>query len=76
MDHDYELASYDRQTSHIYNKEKLSKPAEYYAMVRPVNNQLEEVVRAEKAAKKAEREAAKAAKAAQKDVGGESVNGS
>lgn len=76
MDHDYELASFERLTDHIYNKEKLSKPADYYAMVRPGNNRLEEAVRAEKAAKKAEREAAKAAKAAQKDADAASEDGS
>ena len=66
MDHDYELASYDRQEKHIFDKDRLSRPAEYYAEIRPVNYQREEVVRAEKAAKKAERAAAKAAKAAGK----------
>ena len=35
MDHDYELASYDRTEAHIYDKEKLLKPAEYYAEIRP-----------------------------------------
>ncbi len=66
MDHDYELASYDRTTAHIYDKEKLSKPTSYYAEIRPLNFQREETARAEeaaaKAAKKAEREARAQAK--------------
>ena len=59
MDHDYEIASYDRDTNHIINKERLSKPATYYAEIRPINAAKEEAVRLEK-------EAAKAQKAAQK----------
>ncbi|MCK5054105.1 MAG: 4Fe-4S binding protein, partial [Anaerolineales bacterium] len=30
MDHVYELASYDRSSGHIFNKERLSKPVSYY----------------------------------------------
>ena len=52
MDHDYEVASYERMHHHIYNKEKLSKPASYYAGIRPVNFALEEAARAEKEAAK------------------------
>ena len=33
MDHDFEIASYDRLSHHIFNKEKLSKPASYYASI-------------------------------------------
>ena len=54
MDHDFELASYERN---VYNMEKLLKPASYYKSIRP--NQYE-VNEAERKAK----EAAKAAKAA------------
>ncbi len=57
MDHDYELASYDRHTNHIFNKERLSKPASYYADIRPVNFAQEEQARAEKEAAKAARSA-------------------
>ncbi|MBX3049147.1 MAG: 4Fe-4S binding protein [Anaerolineales bacterium] len=64
MDHDYELASYDRHAEHIYNKEKLSKPVEYYASIRPANYTREEAVKAAEEAKKAEAAAAKAAAAA------------
>jgi NADH-quinone oxidoreductase subunit I len=52
MDHDYELASYNRFENHIYNKERLSKPVSYYASIRPSNYQQEEAARAAKAAAK------------------------
>ena len=55
MDHDYELAAYDRLEGHIYNKEKLSKPVSYYAGIRPLNYQAEEKARAEKETAKAAR---------------------
>ena len=57
MDHDFELASFDRTSAHIYNKEKLSRPVSYYAAIRPSNYAREEVVRAEKEVKKAARPA-------------------
>lgn len=57
MDHDYELASYDRHANHIFNKERLSKPASYYADIRPINYSAEEQARAEKEAAKAARKA-------------------
>ena len=60
MDHDYELASFDRHANHIFNKERLSRPVEYYAEIRPRNYQREEAIRLEKEAKKAARQAAKA----------------
>ena len=66
MDHDYELASFDRTEAHIYDKEKLMKPASYYASIRPVNYEREEAIRREKEEKKAEaarRKAERAAKA-------------
>jgi NADH-quinone oxidoreductase subunit I len=53
MDHVYELASYERLSGHIYNKERLSKPASYYAEIRPKNYAREEAARAEKEALKA-----------------------
>lgn len=61
MDHVYEIASYDRMAHHIYDKEKLSKPASYYAKIRPTNYAREEAARAAK-------EAEKAAKAAERPV--------
>jgi NADH-quinone oxidoreductase subunit I len=35
MDHDYELASYDRTGHHIYDKEKLSKEVRYWQSIAP-----------------------------------------
>jgi len=58
MDHDYELASYDRHSEHIFNKERLSKPASYYASIRPTNYAREEQARAEKEAAKAAKKGA------------------
>ncbi|UYN91112.1 MAG: 4Fe-4S binding protein [Anaerolineales bacterium] len=66
MDHDYEMASFDRHAEHIFNKEKLSKPASYYAGIRPTNYNREETLKAEEAAKKAAAAAAKAAAATAK----------
>jgi NADH-quinone oxidoreductase subunit I len=53
MDHDYELAVYDRIENNIYDKEKLLKPASHYKKIRPLNYQVQETARAEKLAKKA-----------------------
>jgi NADH-quinone oxidoreductase subunit I len=55
MDHEYELATYDRRRNHIYNLEKLGRPLSYYAGIRPVNNRREEAERAAKEAAKAAR---------------------
>jgi NADH-quinone oxidoreductase subunit I len=63
MDHDYELASYDRWGSHIYDKDRLMKPAEYYAGIRPRNFGIEKALRDEKEAKKAAAEKKKAERA-------------
>ena len=60
MDHDYEMASYDRTTAHIFDKEKLGKPVSYYAAIRPANYAREEKARAEEEAKKAAKAAAAA----------------
>ena len=54
MDHDYEIASYDRN---VLNMEDLLKSADYYASIRPENATREDEARRAK-------EAAKAAKAA------------
>ena len=35
MDHDYELASYDRTQNHIFDKDKLSKPFSYWKTIAP-----------------------------------------
>jgi len=63
MDHDYELASYDRMEEHIFDLERLRKPTEYYADIRPLNYGREEDIRREKEAKKVAAAAAKAARA-------------
>jgi NADH-quinone oxidoreductase subunit I len=55
MDHDYELATYDRFTNHIYDKDKLSRPVSYYASIRPSNFAREEAARLEKEKAKAAR---------------------
>ncbi|MDW8326236.1 MAG: 4Fe-4S binding protein [Anaerolineales bacterium] len=61
MDHDFELASYDRISAHIFDKERLGKPVSYYASIRPTNYAREEKARAEEEAKKAAKAAAKPA---------------
>lgn len=63
MDHDYELAVYDR-TDNIYNKARLSRPVSYYSKIRPTNYEREEKARAEAEAAKAAARAAKSAPAA------------
>jgi NADH-quinone oxidoreductase subunit I len=55
MDHNFELSSFDRTTKHIFDKERLSRPVEYYASIRPTNYAREETARAEKEAKKAKK---------------------
>jgi NADH-quinone oxidoreductase subunit I len=57
MDHNYELAVYDRKVSNIFDKNKLMKPVDYYASIRPTNYAREEAARAEAEAAKAARRA-------------------
>jgi len=45
MDHDYELASYDRTTAHIHDKERLSKPMSYWREIAPNRAAAEEAIR-------------------------------
>ncbi len=59
MDHNYEIASYDRQSAHLFTLEKLARPVSYYAQIRPKNYQVEEAARAEKEAAKRAAVAAK-----------------
>jgi NADH-quinone oxidoreductase subunit I len=68
MDHDFELADYEREVSHIHDLERLLKPASYYASIRPTwYAQKEEARKAEeeekrrKAEEKKRRAAEKAA---------------
>ncbi len=60
MGHDYELATYDRQSHNVLDKDQLSKSLEFYASIRPENYRREETARAEAEAAKAARKAAKA----------------
>lgn len=66
MDHDYEMASYDRTTAHIHDKETLSKPLSYWTRIAPTTAHEEmearggwEHIDVIKARKKAERAASK-----------------
>jgi len=45
MDHDYELASYDRTTAHIHDKERLSKPLSYWRSIAPKKSEAEAAAR-------------------------------
>jgi NADH-quinone oxidoreductase subunit I len=45
MDHDYELASYDRSTAHIHDKERLSKPLSYWREIAPHKAAAEQAAR-------------------------------
>lgn len=56
MDHDYELASYDRTTAHIHDKERLTKPISYWR----------EIAQKKSAAEEAARELAKSSKGRRK----------
>jgi NADH-quinone oxidoreductase subunit I len=47
MDHDYELASYERN---VYTKARLAKPVDYYNKIRPLNAGRENAARAAKEA--------------------------
>ena len=45
MDHDYELASYDRSSAHIHDKERLSKPISYWREIAPKKAEAENAAR-------------------------------
>ncbi len=45
LDHDYELADYDRTTAHIHDKERLSKPISYWREIAPQKAAAEEAAR-------------------------------
>ena len=71
MDHDYELASYDRTTNHIFDKDKLSKEVRYWRHIAPTRAAAETEARGSEQHKnfkkswntsKAEAQAAKEAK--------------
>jgi NADH-quinone oxidoreductase subunit I len=53
MDHDFELASYDRSAAHIHDKERLMKPLSYWQSIAPGRAEAEKEARLEaEAAKK------------------------
>ena len=45
MDHDYELAGYDRTSAHIHDKARLSKPLSYWQEIAPKRAEAEEIGR-------------------------------
>lgn len=45
MDHDFELADYERTEAHIHDIYRLTKPVSYYASIRPTWNAREEATR-------------------------------
>lgn len=45
MDHDYELASYDRTSNHIFDKAKLSKEMRYWKQIAPTRAEEEMKIR-------------------------------
>jgi len=75
MDHEYALADYERMDTHVYNMDKLLKPASHYQEIRPtlfaekaeekrLADEEKKRKAAEKARKLAEKKAAAEAKAA------------
>lgn len=60
MNHDYELAVYDRYPQLVYDKEELTVPVEYYAALWPAQYAMEEDVRRKAAEEERAKEAAKA----------------
>jgi hypothetical protein len=45
MDHDYEIASFDRTTAHVFDKVKLSKEVRYWQSIAPTTAAEEEAAR-------------------------------
>ena len=61
MNHDYELAVYDRYPQLVYDKAELTVPVEYYAALWPTQYAVEEEARRKAAEEDRAKEAAKAA---------------
>ena len=57
MDHDYEIASYDRTTHHVHDKARLSRPLSYWQTIAPTRAEQERLAREAKEAAKAVRKA-------------------
>jgi NADH-quinone oxidoreductase subunit I len=55
MDHDYELATYERMEANVHNIDVLLKPDSYYASIRPTYFAAEQKAKEEAAAAKAAR---------------------
>jgi len=66
MNHDFELAVFDRYPQLVYDKAELTVPVEYYAALWPTQHAAEEEVRRKEAEEKAAQAAAKAEAAAAK----------
>lgn len=64
MDHDFELADYEREVGHIHDLDRLLKPISYYASIRPNWNAKEEAARRAAEEEKERKAAEKAATAA------------
>jgi len=64
MDHDFEIAAYQRMPSLLFDLQKLRVPTTYYARIRPTDWADEEAAREAEKAEKAAKAAAKAAPAA------------
>ena len=64
MNHDYELAVYDRYPQLVYDMEELTVPLEYYAALWPTQYEEEQARRKEEEEQKRKQEEEKAAKAA------------
>ena len=69
MNHDYELAVYDRNPQLVYDMEELTVPLEYYAALWPTQYEEEQTRRREEEEKKRRQEEEKAAKAAARRPG-------
>jgi len=66
MDHDYELADYEREHAHIHDLERLLKPTSYYASIRPTWHAKEEEARRQAEEEKRRKEEERKRKAAEK----------
>ena len=66
MDHDFELADYEREMGHIHDLDRLLKPVSYYASIRPTWNAKEEAARAAAEEEKRRKEEEKKRKAAER----------
>ena len=75
MNHDFELAVYDRYPHLVYDKAELTVPVEYYAALWPTQYAEEERIRQEKAEADARKAEEKAKKAAAKEAGAKESGG-